>query len=506
MKKAYRIIAFIVPSIVCLIVIYLNLLSHEMTQEIYLEQTEKSITNIRKDFLKDTVDNIVLEIDGLRTTKYTNYTKNTESRLRRFQDELDLTPEEFTQFFIQTFSSDLNAKMWTAFLWDVTTGEVLYATPDLQIENIDSTVKELELVLTTDSEITKDHIKGIFGVRKSYIDELVKNEIADVLRNRRYSSDSYVWINEILNYEGGKDYAIRRVHPNLKDTEGTYLSTDMEDIKGNLPYLEELEGIKKDGEIFFTYFFKKLDSPIVSEKITYAKHYKDYNWIIAMGVHLDDIVAYTEKTNEEIQTLSSVSNIKLLKYIIAVLLIGFAVVYLFERNHLSASTQTLEKEMSVDSLTEASSRRSGEITLSELFNQFKLKGDSPAIMMFDIDDFKDINDQFGHKVGDIVLIEVVLAINRLIRSSDHLIRWGGDEFIGILPGLTKDHINEFGEKVLEQISMLDISNDHQTIHLTISLGFSFFKDTDSDHNDVLKRADDAMYKSKQQGKNKTNLL
>lgn len=506
LRDKYKIITFIVSSIICLIVIYIHLLSHDKTQKIYLRQTEKTIINLKKDFLKDTVNNVFLEIDGLRETKYDHYNKNIEFRLRQIQEELYLTDEEFIKNFINRFNEDLDPKMWMAFLWNNKTGEILYDNSDLHIENIENANKKLKSLLCSYSVIEKGEIKGIFGVSKSYIDELVKKEIGNIIRNRRFSNDSYIWVNEVINYEGGKDYAIRKIHPNLKDTEGSYLSTDMKDLKGNLPYLEELEGIKKNGELFFTYYFKKLDDSHISEKITYAKLYKDYDWIIAMGVHLDDIDAYTEMTNNEINSLTSESIIELLKYIFAVLLIGFIILYLIERNHLLTSTRSLEKEINLDTLTKAYSRRYGDMNLNTLLKQCKVTGEKSAIMMLDIDDFKDINDKYGHEVGDIVLIEIVRIINHIIRSSDQLIRWGGDEFVGIFPGLREEHLIEFGEKLLEGISSLEIPVGNDIISITISIGFSYFKDTDKDYNDVLKRADDAMYKSKEQGKNRVNVL
>lgn len=506
MKNKYKIITFIVSVTICLIVIYLNLLSHEKTQKIFLQQTEKIMINFKKDFLKDTVNNVILEIDKLRETKYNNYKKNIESRLRRFEDELHLTDEGFIKFFIDRFNDDLNSKMWTAFLWDNKTGKVLYDSSDLHIENIGNTRKALESLLSSYAVIEKGSIEGIFGVSKSYIDGIVKTEIGDVIRNREFSNESYIWVNEVINYEGGENYAIRRVHPNLRDTEGIYLSTDMEDINGNLPYLEELEGVKKNGELYFTYYFKKLNSSHISEKITYAKLYKDYDWIIAMGVHLDDIAGYTEEINSEINSLSSKSIIGLLRYIFIVLSIGFAILYLIEKSHLSTSTRSLQKEINLDTLTSSSSRRSGEINLNTFIKQYRSTGEKPAIMMIDIDDFKDINDKYGHEVGDTVLIEIVRTINYIIRSSDQLIRWGGDEFVGILPGLREEHIMEFGEKLLAGISSLQIPVGNEIISITISIGFSYFKDSDNDYNDVLKRADDAMYKSKRQGKNRMNIL
>ena len=259
MKNEYKIITFAAAILICLIVIYLNLSSHDKTQEIYLEQTEETIIYLKKDFLKDTVDNIILELDRLRETKNKSYEKNTTVRFEAFQEELKLSDKEFEQFYADKFEKDLDSQIYTSFLWDVETGEILYNSSEPNLENTEEYLKELKSSLSTFKEIKKDSIEGIFGVSKNYIDETVKEEIAEIIRNRKYSNESYIWVNEVLNYEGGENYDIRRVHPNLRNTEGTYLSTDMEDIKGNLPYLEELEGVKKDGEIFFTYYFKKLN-------------------------------------------------------------------------------------------------------------------------------------------------------------------------------------------------------------------------------------------------------
>ena len=506
-QNKYRIIALVTATIICLIVIFLNLLSHKETNNIYLKQTEKNIVDLKKDFIKDTVNNIFKEIDMLRETKYNNYKKNTEVRLRSIQEEFALSEEDFAIFFIDKFTNDVNSKMWTAFLWDETTREILYNSSDLDTNNnIDSTEKKLKSMLTTYTEIEKGRIKGIFGVSKLYIEEIVKDEIGDLIRSRDFSNDSYIWVNEVINYEGGENYAIRRIHPNLTDTEGMYLSTEMQDIKGNLPYLEELEGIKNNGELFYTYYFKELNSSEISQSITYAKLYKEYNWIIAMGVDLDDIDALIEKIYKEISSSSSETIIKLIIYISMSLLIGFIILYFIEMKHLLHSTKSLQKEINIDTLTKALSRTGGEKNLNEFFKQYNLMGERPAIMMLDVDDFKQINDKYGHSAGDVALIEMVNTINHIIRSSDQLIRWGGDEFVGILPGLREEHITEFSEKVLEGISSLEILIENETIKTSISIGFSYFKETDNDYSDVIKRADEALYKSKEQGKNKVNIL
>ncbi len=134
------------------------------------------------------------------------------------------------------------------------------------------------------------------GIPQDFVDEQVKEHIAKEIHDSTYSENSYIWVNEVLNYEGGDDYAIRRIHPNLRDTVGTKLSTNMTDVKGTTPYKTELEGVKQHGELFFTYYFKKMGSETISEKLTYAKLYKDFDWIVAMGIHLDDMNGYIDTT------------------------------------------------------------------------------------------------------------------------------------------------------------------------------------------------------------------
>ena len=506
MKNKHRILTVIVSIIMCLIVIYLHLLSHEKTQEIYLEQTEKSIMELKSDFLKDTVNNTIIEIDRMRDVKYSSYKSNTEYRLQILEEKLDLPQDEFVKAFIERFESGSIPGMWTAFLYDSETKEILYGSSNIHQGDIESTEKALKDTLSSYAVIEKDDLRGVFGVSRIYIDELIKEEIGDIIRNRKFSNDSYIWVNEIIDYNGGDNYAIRRIHPNLIDSEGSYLSTKTEDIKGNLPYLDELNGINTDGETFLKYYFKKLDNVTISEKIAYAKLYKDFDWVVAMGVHLDDIDEYTERTNNEIREVSSGAIIGLLKYIFLILLIGFIILYLIEKNHILASTKSLEKEINIDLLTKASSRRCGTNNLSSLFQKYRSTGENPAIMMFDVDDFKEINDKYGHDVGDNMLVEIVSVINMMIRSSDELIRWGGDEFIGTFPGLKEEYVLEFGKKIFERVSMIQIPVDDEVISVTISMGFTFFKDSDIDYSDALKRADKAMYQSKEGGGNKVSLL
>lgn len=123
-------------------------------------------------------------------------------------------------------------------------------------------------------------------------------------------------------------------------------------------------------------------------------------------------------------------------------------------------------------------------------------------MMFDVDNFKGVNDTYGHHVGDIVLIEIVKTISKVMRESDTIIRWGGDEFVGIFPDLKESNLITFGQRILDEIASIEVPVKNGTINISISIGFSYFNEDDESYNDVLKRVDKSMYQAKQDGKNK----
>jgi signal transduction histidine kinase/CheY-like chemotaxis protein len=122
-------------------------------------------------------------------------------------------------------------------------------------------------------------------------DDTVKEIVHDTVLNEPLCGNKYIWINEILDWNGGDDYAFRFVHPNFPETEGQLLSTNIKDISGEYPYLEELDGIKTKGELFYNYYFQNYQDSNIEMKYSYAKLYKDYNWIIACGVPESDLFA-----------------------------------------------------------------------------------------------------------------------------------------------------------------------------------------------------------------------
>lgn len=493
-------------AIACFIIGCYFSYSHKKISSIYNLQTENTIIDLKKNFIKDTVNNIIIEIESERNSSITHCNQVADEKLFDFASMSDLSEAEFVNLLVGDFKSYIAQNYWTVFLWNNKTHEVLYKTDDLEVKNITSTLEILKSELLVHKTLTHGNLEVVFGVSKRYINETVKEIIANNIRNSKFSDNSYIWVNEILNYQGGVNFAIRRVHPNLPDTEGMYLSTDMKDIKGNLPYLKELEGINKDGELYYNYYFKELDSDKISEKLAYSKLYKDFNWAISMGVYLDDIKDYTDITNKKSKTMLSNLSLMMILTLLSLLLISFSLLISTERFNYKHTKKQLESEINQDVLTKAYSRKFGTNELMKCYKDFKMNNTNPGIMILDIDKFKTINDTYGHNIGDIVLKEVVKSVSQITRDSDKLIRWGGDEFIGIFHGLREENALILGEKILLEVGNLKIPVGDDIISPSISIGFSYFKKSDKEYTEVLKRADDALYSSKVQGRNKANII
>lgn len=122
--------------------------------------------------------------------------------------------------------------------------------------------------------------------------------------------------------------------------------------------------------------------------------------------------------------------------------------------------------------------------------------------MVDVDDFKQINDTFGHDMGDLVLVKICESINNHIRNSDILVRWGGEEFLLLCDGLKKDDVPYFANKLLQAVERCQFEFEGQKKSVTISMGVSYFQTIDKTYEQALKKADEALYIAKEQGKNR----
>ncbi len=160
----------------------------------------------------------------------------------------------------------------------------------------------------------------------------------------------------------------------------------------------------------------------------------------------------------------------------------------------------LRLQSETDALTGLFNRRKLMDVLDSRFELFRQDHHPTAALMFDVDNFKHINDVYGHPAGDKVLVLIANACKEVLRGSDFAARIGGDEFVILMPSMRRDHGHLVADRLRQRIS----SELTRTLNLpiTISGGLSEFSRADKTCDDLLKRADDGLYQSKRAGRDR----
>jgi len=189
----------------------------------------------------------------------------------------------------------------------------------------------------------------------------------------------------------------------------------------------------------------------------------------------------------------------------------FVMVYQFSINVIAANTLfglalptliadniELRRVADTDALTEAASRNSFEQRARHEMIRCRQQHLPLAVIVFDVDHFKRINDLFGHPVGDRVLKHVCQLAKQALRPSDLLGRFGGDEFVALLPGNDRQAALVIAERIRVHVYESKLEGVHA---ITASFGIAQMKDLDT-YETLFERADQALYKAKQEGRNR----
>ncbi|SDP30417.1 sensor domain-containing diguanylate cyclase [Desulforhopalus singaporensis] len=154
----------------------------------------------------------------------------------------------------------------------------------------------------------------------------------------------------------------------------------------------------------------------------------------------------------------------------------------------------------LDNLTQLGNRHYIEEKLIEQFAQKKRLNKSFGILLMDIDNFKSINDTYGHMIGDEILKSVAGTLINSSRSFDFYGRWGGEEFIGIVNNETLDEMKAMAERIRTLISQSYIIHNQKRLFVTVSIGATIALDDDTPKS-LFSRSDKLLYQSKNEGKN-----
>ncbi|MEI7895220.1 MAG: GGDEF domain-containing protein, partial [Myxococcales bacterium] len=161
----------------------------------------------------------------------------------------------------------------------------------------------------------------------------------------------------------------------------------------------------------------------------------------------------------------------------------------------------LEHTSRTDPLTSLANRRAMRELLAAEVSRARRHGSPLVVVSLDLDHFKAINDTYGHDAGDAVLVQVAAVMERNLRREDSCGRWGGEEFLMVLPECGLEASTNVAEKLRGRIEQATVILGGRTLRVTASIGVATFSVDDS-VEDLLRRADDAMYAAKRGGRNR----
>lgn len=176
-------------------------------------------------------------------------------------------------------------------------------------------------------------------------------------------------------------------------------------------------------------------------------------------------------------------------------------IYQSKLDEATETMETLEKLSQRDGLTGVYNRRHVEGELAIKFKEARKSGNPISMMIIDLDHFKNINDTRGHLAGDEVLRKLGHLLLSSARKGDVVGRYGGEEFIVVMPDTAIDTAMEVAENLRKSIENMSITYEDNAIPITASIGLSQIRPDMSEYNELLKESDDGLYKAKESGRN-----
>lgn len=172
------------------------------------------------------------------------------------------------------------------------------------------------------------------------------------------------------------------------------------------------------------------------------------------------------------------------------------------RDQLQLVLSEVQRMATIDSLTGVLNRRCLFDLAQREFERSQRYGSVFTLLMLDVDHFKPINDTYGHRVGDEVLKSLTQAIQRSLRQVDQFGRYGGEEFVIVLPESPLNIARQVGDRLRVVSSQLSIPTETDPISLTVSIGIAAYDPNDKAVEDIFERADRALYQAKAQGRDR----
>ncbi|MBV7543536.1 GGDEF domain-containing protein [Acidovorax sp. sic0104] len=182
----------------------------------------------------------------------------------------------------------------------------------------------------------------------------------------------------------------------------------------------------------------------------------------------------------------------------------FAALAAFYRRTILIAENRLLRQATLDGLTGLNNRAHFQTLAGHTLTRIQRTGEPVALMLCDIDHFKQVNDRHGHATGDRVLVAVAQVLRHQLRESDVVARWGGEEFLALMPASSRASAAEAAERIRVAIEQIALENQGTPVPLSMSFGVAQVTGSD-DLPAAIARADQALYQSKHTGRNRVSV-
>jgi diguanylate cyclase (GGDEF)-like protein len=234
--------------------------------------------------------------------------------------------------------------------------------------------------------------------------------------------------------------------------------------------------------------------------------------LISFTIYLTSYIAYyfllaLTITNQELLLSNRVNGISAvgIGFLLSITLWNYNFTNITQKWCIESQQKQLEQMAYYDSLTGLSNRRFFNRLLKQEISSMERHGHESVIIILDIDNFKSINDTYGHPVGDNVLKQLATLLEKNVRDSDIVSRFGGEEFVILMPKSSLEEGYAFAERLRKLIMEKRFTVNSITVQITSSFGVSLLSNIKSqDLADYYSHADKALYLAKQSGKNKVS--
>jgi diguanylate cyclase len=313
---------------------------------------------------------------------------------------------------------------------------------------------------------------------KKLLADIVKEEIKFLLRNhilptpKDYERWFYIFCNLVASGQKLEDSALIKLYNSIYKEESDLVNIKI-DLKHTAQILSDIIGeLQKSLKESYE------QASIKEQRITelQKKEEDKEDFIASLLLELLTLVRDLRRENE-----SFLKKVEAQQKVI---------------NELKSKLETVEAEANLDPLTDLFNRRSLERALEEFFTLCKQSKMSFSLVLIDLDNFKYVNDNYGHHVGDLVLVRVAKVLRTSMRAKDIVGRWGGDEFIAIMPNTDLENAKKVVERIKSQLEKMEILAEGRRFKVSISAGVVQCGENFQSLLDMIKEADRLMYEDK----------